>query len=226
MTTKHERIKVWDLPLRFFHWSLVVAMSLSYTSGMLGGSYLYWHVHSGVVVLALVMFRVQWGFVGSKYSRFSSFFPTIRDLRLYRSGLWKGVGHNPLAGLWIVLMLALITATCFCGLFSFNDEIDINAPLYSLADTQWCKQMTWLHGNLQAIIPFFVVIHFFAIGYHSIYRRQILIGPMVTGYMYSPSTSASKGAGNISLWRLTVVVITCGAVSWIIESDALISWIK
>jgi cytochrome b len=107
----NKPIKVWDLPVRVFHWALAISFAIACTiaeSDSLRGV----HVMLGYTVLGLVVFRVLWGFIGTRYARFSSFaYGPGRALAYLRALVAKEkphfTGHNP-AGSWAVyLMLAL-----------------------------------------------------------------------------------------------------------------------
>jgi cytochrome b len=73
-----QRIRLWDLPTRFFHWSLVILVLASFVSGKLGGNAMNWHGKFGLAILGLLTFRVVWGIVGSSYARFAQFFSNAR----------------------------------------------------------------------------------------------------------------------------------------------------
>ncbi len=64
---------VWDWPLRVFHWSLVLAVAGSFATHYAGIEWFDWHRRCGYAVVVLIGFRLAWGFVGPRYSRFSSF---------------------------------------------------------------------------------------------------------------------------------------------------------
>ncbi|WP_414896468.1 cytochrome b/b6 domain-containing protein, partial [Roseateles sp.] len=66
-------VRIWDLPTRLFHWVLVLCVLGSVVSAKVGGNAMVWHMRLGYAVLALVAFRVLWGLVGGRWSRFSSF---------------------------------------------------------------------------------------------------------------------------------------------------------
>ena len=68
-----QKIRVWDLPVRLFHWTLVVLIATSYFSGRAGGDWMKLHFWSGYAILALLLFRIAWGFVGSTTARFAHF---------------------------------------------------------------------------------------------------------------------------------------------------------
>src|SRR5688572_2400570 len=93
-------VQVWDLPLRIFHWALMISILAAYVTAEFGGS--EWaRVHGwiGSFVLALLVFRVIWGFIGTQHARFLSFIPTPARVAAYLNGRWQGAGHNPLGAL-------------------------------------------------------------------------------------------------------------------------------
>src|SRR4029079_16675693 len=106
-------VRVWDLPVRLFHWLLVLLVAISLTRGYIGGTALPWHMRSGYCILALVLFRIVWGLMGSQTARFSDFIRGPSHVIGYARSLVKGAsmfhaGHNPLGGLMVVLMLLLL----------------------------------------------------------------------------------------------------------------------
>jgi cytochrome b len=116
-----ERVKVWDLPLRLFHWVLVIAIAVAFLSSEEDSALNDWHVLSGWVAAVLIVFRLVWGFIGGEHSRFSDF---IRPSRIahHLSGLARGerepsLGHNPLGGVAVVVLLALTAVTLWTGAF-------------------------------------------------------------------------------------------------------------
>src|ERR1700748_1789730 len=66
-------VRVWDLPTRVFHWALALCVVGSFTSGYIGGNAMAWHLRFGYAAFALLLFRLVWGFVGGRWSRFASF---------------------------------------------------------------------------------------------------------------------------------------------------------
>src|SRR5512134_348932 len=119
-------VRVWDLPVRLFHWLLVVLVVFSYTTGKLGGNSLQWHFRSGYCILALVLFRIAWGLFGSQTARFSDFIHGPKRVFSYARSLARGAsmfhaGHNPMGGLMVVLMLVLLLVQATTGLFVDDD---------------------------------------------------------------------------------------------------------
>ena len=117
-----ERIKVWDLPVRVFHWLLFLLIVGATVTGKVGGGAIEWHGRIGLAIIGLLVFRIVWGFIGSSHARFSSFVPRPSSLNAYLRGDWKGVGHNPLGALSVLALLALIGVQAATGIFG-NDEI-------------------------------------------------------------------------------------------------------
>ncbi len=109
-------IHVWDWPVRVFHWSIVALVTVAIVTAYIGGEAKEWHMRAGYGVCALVVFRVFWGFLGTRHARFASFLRGPREaVRYARSFATRApppsVGHNPLGG-WsvIALLLALLAA--------------------------------------------------------------------------------------------------------------------
>jgi len=73
MANSNDKIRVWDIPVRLFHWALVILITTSYFSGRAGGDWMQLHFYSGYSILTLLLFRIAWGFVGSTTARFSHF---------------------------------------------------------------------------------------------------------------------------------------------------------
>src|SRR6185369_13378750 len=94
-----NRVRVWDLPTRIFHWALVLCVTASVVTGYIGGALIEWHARSGYAILTLLLFRLVWGGVGGRWSRFASFFYSPRSVVAYLRGRSHPdhlVGHNPL----------------------------------------------------------------------------------------------------------------------------------
>ena len=124
------KVRVWDLPVRIFHWSLVILFGFSFYSGKTGGFELMdYHMLSGYTLLTLAVFRIFWGFLGGRHARFSSFIASpARIIGYLRSLVGKDhattIGHNPAGGLSVMVMLMLLLGQGVTGLFT-NDDISI-----------------------------------------------------------------------------------------------------
>ena len=116
-----EWVRVWDFPLRIFHWTLALAIALAFLSSEEDSALNRWHVLSGWVAAVLLVFRLVWGFIGGEHSRFADF---IRPSRIAghiaalvngRSG--SDLGHNPLGAVAVMFLLALTGVTLWTGAF-------------------------------------------------------------------------------------------------------------
>jgi cytochrome b len=172
--------RVWDLPLRVFHWLLVLAVAAAIATGKLGGPWLDWHARSGALVMGLLIFRLAWGFIGSRNARFASFFPTPTRLRDYFEGRWQGLGHNPLGALSVLALLAILSAQVATGLLA-DDGSDFRGPLSALVSQAASQRSTYWHELSFNLLAVLMGLHVGAIAFHAWARKTNLLLPMLTG---------------------------------------------
>src|SRR5215510_8334835 len=116
VSPSRTRVRVWDAPTRLVHWLIVAGVAISWWTGDTGR--LEWHRWSGYGVLALVAFRLYWGFFGASTARFRQFVRGPRAITNYLRGAWPpAAGHNPLGALSVLALLALLAAQVALGLF-------------------------------------------------------------------------------------------------------------
>lgn len=175
------RVRLWDLPTRVFHWSLVAAVTTAIVTAKLGGAWMSLHGQAGLAIVGLVSFRVVWGFIGPAHARFASFFPTLGKLRAYLQGRWRGLGHNPLGAFSVFALLGLLIAQSVSGLFS-NDDIDFAGPLAGLIDEGLSGQLTQWHHLLSDGLLILLGLHVVAIVFYLWFKKDNLVRPMVTGW--------------------------------------------
>lgn len=175
-----RRIRVWDLPTRLFHWSLVATVLTAIVTGQIGGDWMVIHGRAGLASVGLVVFRLVWGIVGATHARFVHFAPTPARLWAYLSGQWRGVGHNPLGALSVFTLLALVGTQAVTGLFS-NDDIAFAGPLASRFSDELSARMTGLHHMVADGLLIFVGLHVLAIVLHRLIKKDDLVTPMITG---------------------------------------------
>jgi cytochrome b len=178
------RIRLWDLPVRIFHWSLVVAVLVAFVTAKLGGDWMDWHGRAGLAIVGLVTFRLVWGVVGSTHARFLSFAPTPARLRAYLTGRWHGVGHNPLGALSVFGLLGLLAVQAGTGLFS-NDDIAFDGPLSGLIEKARSDSLTGLHHQLSNVLLALLGMHILAIAFYLLVKKHDLIKPMLTGWKHA-----------------------------------------
>lgn len=204
-------IRVWDGPLRVFHWLLAVSVLAAITTGWLGGNWMLWHGRLGVMVLGLLVFRLLWGFWGSTYARWGCIFRAPLSIPAYLSGNWHQAGHNPLGALSVLALLGLTGLQVFTGLFA-NDDIAFQGPLYTLVTRSLSGELTDLHRQIQWLLVGLVGLHLSALVFYRC-RGLALVPPMITGRMpqHAPEQQSAQGG---SLRVALVAVLLAGVVVW------------
>jgi len=217
-------IRVWDLPIRLFHWLLVLCIIGSITSVNLGGNAMEWHAYFGYSVLTLLIFRMTWGFVGSTHARFSSFFPNREKILNYLKGKAPSVlGHNPLGALSVFTLLIVLSVQALTGLF-VDDEIAFQGPFAKYVSSSTVSLLSKVHYWNHWLIYTLIAIHFAAIIYYKKFKGEDLITPMISGdkeidpseeanYLPSDLGRASKDGAlqrGIALVLLSLIAVVVG----------------
>ncbi len=215
------RFRLWDLPIRIFHWALVLGIAAAFVSGQLGGNLIDVHGKIGIVVVGLIVFRLVWGVLGSTYARFAQFFPTPAKISAYLRGEWHGEGHNPLGAFSVFGLLSLVALQVGTGLFS-NDDIAFVGPLFDLVSKDLSNRLTGIHQLLSNALLALVVLHVAAIGFYGRVKKQNLLMPMITGWKEGHGESA-RGGGLVAL--VVALIIAAGAIygasgAWLPEPPA------
>lgn len=218
-------IKVWDWPLRLFHWLLVFSVIGAYWTGKVGGEWTDWHARFGSTILGLLVFRIGWGFWGSTHARFASFFPTWSRLRNYFRGQWSGVGHNPLGAFAVLALLATLTGLAVTGLFA-NDDIAFEGPLFDLIDKDLSDKLSGWHLTAVNLLVGLVAVHVGAIVFYQYLKKVDLLGPMLSGNKRLPAASAAfHGDAHISPTRLISLVLLSGILVFSVWSNDPLSYL-
>lgn len=167
-----ERVRVWDLPVRIFHWGLVAAFAIAWMTAEDAETA---HHVAGYAALGLVAFRILWGFVGSRHARFVDFVPSRATLAAYLRNALRGRevryrGHNPAAAVMILFLLAMV--------------ILIGGTGWAMT-TDWGWGSEWLEGIHESAVNITVAavaVHVAAAIYESWRHRENLVRSMVDGY--------------------------------------------
>jgi cytochrome b len=216
------RIPVWDWPVRGCHWALVLLVTASVVTVEIGGNAMEWHIRSGFAILTLVLFRILWGFFGSRHARFSSFLGGPVKVIAYLKALKNGakapqVGHSPVGGWAVVALLLVLLFQASSGLFS-NDDIATDGPLVKLISKDLSDAITSWHRRNAWILFALVGVHIAANLFYLVALKENLIRPMITGTKELPrryAEAAADGAGNA---KALVLLALCGfAVWWIVK---------
>ena len=207
------RIRVWDLPLRIFHWALAFCVIAAYISQSIGGNAMVWHGRFGLAVLGLVTFRLAWGFVGSTNARFRHFVRGPKAIAAYLRGQWSGLGHSPLGALSVLALLGVPLLLTLTGLFA-NDDIAFEGPLYALIDKDLSDRITRIHHWFEPVILILVGLHIAAIAFYVWVKKQTLVKPMMTGWKeVAEGESATGGGLGAFLFSLALAIAVVVAAS-------------
>lgn len=201
-----QRIELWDLPTRVFHWLLAVSVGGALVTGYVGGNWIEWHARLGELIVGLVVFRVVWGFVGAPSARFAHFVRGPSAIAAYVRGQWQGVGHNPLGALSVLALLALSLAQAATGLFA-TDDIAFQGPWAALVGDDGAHRAASLHGLLQKLLIGVVLVHLAAIVFYALVKRRNLVRPMLTGWQAAEPQTAVP-AGPVRSLRARAVAFT------------------
>ncbi len=216
-----HRVRVWDLPTRLFHWALVLCVVGLVISGHVGGAAITWHARLGYAVLALLLFRIVWGLIGGRWSRFGSFIYGPRSVLAYLQGRAHPdhlIGHNPLGAGSVFAMLALLLAQVATGLVS-DDEISFTGPLNRFVASSKGLAATWYHKQIgQWIVVALVVMHVGAVLFYLWKKNENLIRPMIRGDKELTVPAPSSRDDTASRVTAAVVLAACaGVVAWVVS---------
>lgn len=178
-----NRVRVWDLPTRLFHWALVVCVIGQAITGTIGGNAMLWHFRLGYAVLALLLFRIIWGLVGGRWSRFGAFIYTPQSVINYLKGQGKpeqSVGHSPIGAGSVFAMLGFLLMQVGSGLLS-DDEIAFAGPLTRFVSNATVSLATSYHKNIgKWVLLALVLLHLLAIIFY-LRRKNKLVSAMLHG---------------------------------------------
>jgi cytochrome b len=212
---------IWDLPTRLFHWLLVALVVGSFASGKLGGNAMLTHERCGEAILALLIFRMAWGFIGSAPSRFRTFLAGPSTVFRYALTLWRRdadprLSHNPLGGWSVMAMLLVLLIQAGTGLFA-NDDIATEGPLYKWVSKAASDRLTSIHHLNHDLIIILVAVHVGAVLFHLIYKKENLITPMITG-MKPWKGRPKAGMTPAPIWRAALAATISGLIVYILVS--------
>lgn len=176
---------VWDLPLRLFHWLLVLLVTSQIVTAFIGGNAMQFHALGGYAILTLILFRILWGLVGGTHARFGDFVRGPRAVIAYAKSLGAGTheahrGHNPLGGWSIVAMLTSLLLQASTGLFA-NDDVMLEGPLVKHVSGTFSGIATGIHEVNAFVLLTLVSIHIAAVLFYLFGKKENLIVPMITG---------------------------------------------
>jgi cytochrome b len=183
MDTEKSSIKIWDLPLRIFHWLLVACFFIAYLTE---DELLDIHVWAGYLLMALIIFRLMWGFVGNQYARFSSFICSPAKSLAYLKTVFtlsssRYLGHNPAGSAMIVMLLISLLMTVISGVIVYAADQNLG-PLAGYVGSSQEKLWEEIHEIAANFTLLLVVIHVMGVLFESFIHRENLAKSMWNGY--------------------------------------------
>jgi cytochrome b len=214
-----SHIRVWDLPVRLFHWALVALFGIMWYTGKTGGTLLELHVKAGLAIAILLLFRIIWGFIGSETARFSHFLKGPGAVKNYLAGRYHSpaVGHNPLGGWMVVFMLLALCFQVVSGLFSSDvDSFLVNGPLAHIISSDQSETVTGWHTLSFTRLLVLAGVHLSAIIGYRVFKKQNLVRAMITGRaLHAKETSVPKFAP--PYLALLSLAVSAGGLYWLIR---------
>lgn len=177
-----KKIKVWDLPVRVFHWSLVISVLACLITIRMGE--IDYHKYAGVSVFSLIIFRIVWGFIGSKHARFSDFIRGPKTILQYlKTSISPTEGHNPAGAYMVLFMLSFLLWQSTSGLFTSSDSwFTGSAPFAHLISSSLSEKITGFHELGEKVIYGMIGLHLLAISLYKLLKKQNLAITMITGH--------------------------------------------
>ena len=206
--------RVWDGPTRLVHWAIVVLLGTSWWTAEIRE--MDWHQRSGLMLGALLVFRIVWGFVGGSTARFGQFLegPGAVLAYLKSAGPWRGLGHNPLGAWSAVALLLVLAVQIVAGLFAVDVDGIESGPLSYLVDFDQGRAAAGFHETTFNLLLALAALHIAAILFYLLVRKRNLIGAMVTGSAPAGRVEPGPGLVQASPWRLALAAGVALLLTW------------
>jgi cytochrome b len=173
-----QKVRVWDFAVRFFHWSqFLLVMGLWYTGeeGLMAQ-----HQLLAYTLLAMILARLVWGWIGSDNARFSQFAAKPAAALRYLRKPYAVTGHNPASFYMIMLLLLLLLVQLLSGLATFDNSYISDGPLVSLLPDSWIGFASDIHSININILLSVIALHILAAMWHST-RVHNVVASMLSG---------------------------------------------
>lgn len=209
-----DRVRVWDVPTRLFHWLIVFFFAVSWWS--VENHAMDWHYWSGSIMVGLILFRLIWGVVGGSTSRFATFVRSPGAVFTYlrsKAPERRAAGHNPLGAYSVVAMLAMLVLQVGTGLFAGDTDGLESGPLNYLISFDQGQLAADIHEISFNILLGLIGLHILAILYYTLVRKHGLLRAMITGA--DAGIDAAKGSlVPAPLWRLGLALLIAAGLAW------------
>jgi cytochrome b len=216
METLPARHFVWDLPIRICHWTIVLLVAFSWWSAE--NHEMEWHYRSGLALCALVIFRIAWGFFGTSSARFADFVKgpgaVLAYLRPRGLPIVPRLGHNPLGGWSVVLLIGLLALQVTTGLFAVDIDGLESGPLSYLVDFDQGRTAAEIHEVSFNLLLALIALHVVAVLFYLLARRKNLITAMFTGVQRLDGAAAPAPVRRVPAWRVALTIVLAAAVTY------------
>jgi cytochrome b len=212
-------VRVWDLPTRLNHWTLALTVVASVLTAQIGGNAMAWHIRLGQLVLALLVFRFAWGFVGGYWSRFATFLYSPRSLLAYlRGDRGTGgrfeIGHSPIGALSVFALYGLLALQVATGLVA-DDEIATAGPLNRFVSAATARIASAWHTEAgQVLLILLVCLHIGAVAFYRWRRQRPLTAAMMHGDKWLPAETPASADGLGARLKAAVLMLAAVALAW------------
>ena len=192
-----KQVNVWDLATRVFHWLLVVAVFVCFVTGEDEGLAFIVHAYAGFMISMLLVFRIGWGVVGSRHSRFTDFVYSWAEIKNHILSVLRlkpahYIGHNPTGGLMILAMLIVLVCTAATGTFMV------------VANLAWLEDVHEVLGTMMQVL---VALHIGGVIVEQVLTREKLVQAMVSGSKELSEDQARQETPSVPVWRSLVLVV-------------------
>ncbi len=208
--------RVWDLPVRVFHWSIVMLVTAAWATAHY--DLMIWHKRCGYAILALLLARLAWGVCGSATARFASFVRGPRAVFVYARHFATrdpshAPGHNPLGAFSVLALLAALLTQSGTGLILSDTDFVNSGPLSSLVGYETSFTADRVHGWCFTAIECLVALHVAVILFYRVRKRENLVWPMITGVKRLPAPPAFP-LRFAPAWRALALLALAGGFVW------------
>ena len=187
------KIKVWDPVVRIFHWVLVASFTIAYLTEE---DFLTIHIWAGYIIFGLLVIRIIWGFIGTKYARFSDFVCRLKTIIQFLNDtvIFKAkryLGHNPAGGAMVILLMISLLITIFTGLVVYGAEEHAGPLAHWFASTHsaWGEAAEEAHEFFANFTLLLVLVHVLGVIVESLIHKENLVSAMITGFKPEKSHS-------------------------------------
>jgi len=211
-------IRVWDWPVRVVHWAMVLLLVVLLVTVQIGNGAMAWHMRAGEAMLALVLFRLLWGFAGTRHARFSSFLRGPRAVIAYMRSVFTPhrelhIGHNPLGGWMVVALLLALLLQAATGLYT-NDDVLTEGPLVRLISKDLSDAISSFHRRNAWIVVALASAHIGAVFFYLLALKENLVKPMLDGAKTVPGKHAISCDESPNGVKAALLFAACAVVVW------------